>query len=78
LPSICRNVTDEQLNQIGQEQVHLAEGGASMMAYARLQFEELAESERRDLEAALLRYCELDTMAMVFIWEHWANLLGRG
>ena len=27
------------------------------------------------VEKALLRYCELDTMAMVFIWEYWNNII---
>lgn len=38
-----------------------------MTAYVRLQFEELSEYEREEIEAALLKYCELDTMAMVMI-----------
>jgi hypothetical protein len=45
----------------------LKEGGAAMTAYVRLQFEELSEYEREEIEAALLKYCELDTMAMVMI-----------
>jgi hypothetical protein len=24
---------------------------------------------------ALLKYCKLDTLAMVIIWEHWNNLI---
>jgi hypothetical protein len=47
----------------------LADGGAAMNAYASMQFAELKESEREELNKALLRYCELDTLAMVMIWE---------
>ncbi|MFT5123269.1 MAG: hypothetical protein ACI97B_001901 [Verrucomicrobiales bacterium] len=54
----------------------LADGGAAMIAYNRLQFEDLPPEERRALEQSLLRYCELDTFAMVLIWEHWTQLLG--
>lgn len=43
----------------------LREGGAAMAAYARLQFEDMPSAQRRAIEAALLRYCELDTLAMV-------------
>ncbi len=43
----------------------LREGGAAMAAYARLQFEDLPGGQRAAIEAALLRYCELDTLAMV-------------
>ena len=50
----------------------LANGGAAMTAYARLQYELLGAAERAALTTALLKYCELDTLAMVMIWESWA------
>ena len=42
--------------------------GGAFTAYSMLQFcgREMVEPLRR----ALLRYCELDTMAMVFVWEY--------
>ncbi len=40
-----------------------------MMAYARMQFSEMPETERENVIKGLLRYCELDTFAMVLIWE---------
>ena len=51
------------------EDVEIAEGGAAAMAYARLQFEDITPEERQRIEQALLRYCELDTFAMVMILE---------
>jgi hypothetical protein len=45
----------------------IAEGGAAATAYSRLQFEDLEISERSNINSALLRYCELDTLAMVRI-----------
>lgn len=51
----------------------LADGGAAMTAYARMQFTEMSDAERERVKAALLRYCELDTLAMVMIVEHWRN-----
>ena len=36
-----------------------------MAAYVRLQFEKIYIWERQSIEHALLRYCELDTLAMV-------------
>ncbi len=36
-----------------------------MIAYARMQFSEMQPSEREELVKGLLRYCELDTFAMV-------------
>ncbi len=44
-------------------------GGAALTAYARMQFEEMSDYERSEIQKALLKYCELDTMAMVMIWE---------
>lgn len=51
----------------------LKEGGAAMSAYARLQFEQLPDVQRRAIEAALLRYCELDTLAMVMAVQAWMD-----
>lgn len=49
----------------------LADGGAAMMAYAKMQFTEMSDPERAAITSALLRYCELDTLAMVMLWEGW-------
>ena len=46
-----------------------------MTAYARMQFEEISDYEREEIQKALLKYCELDTMAMVMIYEGWKDLL---
>jgi hypothetical protein len=77
LPSVTPGVSAEQLEYAEEYNKQLANGAAAMTAYARLQFMHIADNDRRDLELALLRYCELDTMAMVLIWEHWMNLLGQ-
>jgi hypothetical protein len=53
------------------EQEKLADGGAALTAYARLQFTDISEADREAICQALLRYCELDTLAMVMIWEAW-------
>ena len=52
----------------------LQEGGAAMTAYARLQFESIEPAHRAVIEQALLRYCELDTLALVMVvqaWQEW-------
>ena len=61
---------DERLLTNGSE---LKNGGAALMAYAKMQFEDMSDYERGELEAALLKYCELDTLAMVMIYEAWVN-----
>ena len=54
----------------------LRDGGAALSAYGRMQFMEMSEYERECLIGALLRYCELDTMAMVMIYEGWREMVG--
>ena len=53
-----------------------AEGGAAAMAYSRLQFERLSEDQRSRIRDGLLRYCELDTLAMVMVVEGWREMCG--
>lgn len=43
-------------------------------AYARLQFEDLDKQTRERICSALLRYCELDTLAMVMVVEAWQGM----
>ncbi len=74
LPKMFSDVSDHDFERLTEED-ELREGGAAMTAYARMQFEEMAEGEREELRAALLRYCELDTLAMVMIYEAWRELL---
>ena len=61
---------DENLMEALEEdwEKNIANGGAALMAYSELQFADNVKSDA--LVKALLRYCELDTMAMVFIWEY--------
>jgi len=44
-----------------------------MMAYAKMQFTEMCEEEKELVTNGLLRYCELDTFAMVLLWEFWKD-----
>lgn len=50
-------------------------GGAAMTAFARMQYCEMSQAERDILRAQLLQYCELDTLAMVMIFEAWREWL---
>ena len=47
----------------------VANGGAAMVAYGELQRRDLPAAERSRLEGQLKRYCELDTLAMVMVFE---------
>jgi hypothetical protein len=68
LPPLFEGATDEQLEEYITDPM-LAEGGAAMMAYAKMQFAEMSEEERKSVAEGLLRYCELDTFAMVLLYE---------
>ncbi|WP_052389663.1 DUF2779 domain-containing protein [Belnapia moabensis] len=72
LGPVFRDLEPSLLSELeSAEKLAIAEGGAAASAYARLQFEYLQGDERRYIEKALLRYCELDTLAMVMIVEAW-------
>ena len=45
-------------------------GGLANANYAKLQYDGLSDEEKLKLKNALLRYCELDTMAMVLIYQY--------
>jgi hypothetical protein len=81
LPPIFSDVDLGELEKISlkfSEDEHLADGGAAMMAWARMQFTEMSSVERDALRDALLKYCKLDTLAMVMIWEWWGEVCGAG
>lgn len=70
LPAVFTETDSVELTDLDRDE-ELANGGAAMSAYARLQYELLSAIDREHLKAALLKYCELDTLAMVMIWESW-------
>ena len=77
LPPVFADVPREALEVLDTyDGMEVAHGGAATTAYARLQFEDMHPLERKSIEAALLRYCELDTLAMVMIYEAWRDLAG--
>lgn len=77
LPKLFEDVSDEDFEKLSNLDLddELREGGAAMTAYARLQFEDLPEMVRHKIETGLLRYCELDTLAMVMIYQAWRTLV---
>ncbi len=54
---------------------NIADGGAALTAYSKLQFQDMTEKERAEITQGLLKYCELDTLAMVMIYEHFTELI---
>lgn len=66
---------DSEPSNDDNEEMAIAEGGAAATAYSRLQFEDINLPDREKINEALLRYCELDTLAMVMIVEGWIDLI---
>lgn len=52
----------------------ISDGGVAMMAWSRIQFDDVPEHERQAVLKSLYEYCELDTLAMVMIHQHWEEL----
>ena len=48
-----------------------------MKAFQVLQFSQISEAEKIGLRKGLLNYCELDTLAMVMLYEHLNSLLNK-
>ena len=71
LKQYAKDLLPEGEISVDEEASVVAEGGAAATAYARLQFEDMNDKTRQKINAALLRYCELDTLAMVMITQAW-------
>lgn len=74
LPKMFQDISDKDMILLSDDE-ELRDGGAALTAYARMQFEEMSDFEREELSNALLRYCELDTLAMVMIYKGWKDLV---
>ena len=76
LPDLCEGLTEEEREQLeGIESIK--DGGAALTAYGRLMFEDMPPEHREAIEQGLKEYCELDTLAMVFLYRGILDLLNR-
>jgi hypothetical protein len=75
LPPLFEGWSPEALGANVTEMEGVSDGGAALTAYGKLQFEEVGSQERMEIEKALLKYCELDTLAMVMIYECFKELV---
>ena len=73
LPKMFEDVSEKDFILLNNDE--LRDGGAAMTAYAMLQFTEMSDYERSEVQKALLKYCELDTLAMVMIYEGWKDMI---
>ena len=75
LPPIFIEQSQEQLDQFISGLDKISDGGAALTAYSKLQFVDMSDEERDSIKRSLLKYCELDTLAMVMIYEHLKTLI---
>lgn len=74
LPQVFDDLDLAQLDRLSDDE-YLKNGGAALMAYCKMQFTQMGEGERVALQKALLKYCELDTLAMVMVYQGLQELL---
>jgi hypothetical protein len=47
----------------------------ALTAYGKLQYVDMTDRERAELVSGLKKYCELDTLAMVMLYEHFREIV---
>jgi hypothetical protein len=70
LPSVHEDMTHEEIETSLSQIENIEDGGAALTAYGKIQYTDMTKEEREKIGSALKRYCELDTLAMVMIYEH--------
>jgi len=69
LPKLFDEWSEDELDNLISDLEGIDNGGSALIAYSKLQFQEMNDAERLEIRKALLMYCELDTLAMVMIFE---------
>lgn len=72
LPRLFEDLDAQRENELMVEDT-LSDGSAAMTAYSRLQFEEMPDWQAKKIREALVRYCHLDTLAMVMVFWRFYN-----
>ena len=73
LPDTYRTLDASKHNLLFKD-AKVQDGGAALAAFGKMQFMEMSAPEKSALVSALLQYCELDTLAMVMLYQHWISL----
>jgi hypothetical protein len=71
------DLTLAQRSSFLSEDNELASGGAAMTACTRMQLPAMSELKGDAIRNALLRYYELETLAMVMLYEAWREWVGK-
>jgi hypothetical protein len=77
LPKLFENWDYYQRKELLSEIDEVSNGGAAMMVYSKLQYQDMSAAERQELVNGLLKYCELDTLAMVMLYEELREVAGN-
>ena len=75
LPSVFEGWSENQIEETLSDIEDISNGGAALTAYSKLQYTDMSQNEINELTNSLLKYCELDTLAMVMIYEHFKELI---
>ena len=73
LPKI-EDLISKDLNDKLFQNDSLKEGSSAMKAFQILQFSQISKLEKDGLRKGLLNYCELDTLAMLMLYQHLSTL----
>lgn len=76
LPELFEGMTALERDENISDLEDIREGGAALTAYAMLQYTDMPEHEREEIVTGLKKYCELDTLAMVMLYEHLREVCG--
>ena len=74
LPPLFEGWTETELEENVADIDGIADGGMALTAYAKLQYQDMTDKERTEITSGLLKYTELDTLAMVMIYEHFKEI----
>jgi hypothetical protein len=74
LPQLFEGWTEELVFETVSELEEIKDGGAAMTAYAKLQYTDMGYLEREEIKTNLLKYCELDTLSMCMLIEHFIEI----
>ncbi|MCM4156828.1 DUF2779 domain-containing protein [Gramella sp. AN32] len=75
LPPVFDDWTEEEIEHSISDIEDINDGGAALTAYGKLQYTDMIPSEVEQITSALLKYCELDTLAMVMLYEHFQEII---
>jgi len=70
LPKVFDNLEAVEIERYISGIENINDGGAALTAYGKIQYVDMSNHERELIKESLLKYCELDTLAMVMIYEH--------